>query len=85
MQLTRVYRVLQFEQSSWIKPYIDFDAEKRRQATTKFERDLYKLLNNSVFGKTIKNLSNRVNIVLRKDEIKAKLFIAEMPFYNLSV
>jgi len=76
MKLKRVHRVLQFDQSPWMKPYIDFNTDKRRQATTDFERDFYKLLNNSVFGKTMENLRNRVNVTLCNDEIKAKKIIA---------
>ena len=41
MKLKRVHRVLQFDQSPWMKPYIDFNTDKRRQATTDFERDFY--------------------------------------------
>jgi len=85
MKLTRVHRVLQFEQSAWMKPYIDFNTEKRRQATTEFERDLYKLMNNSVFGKTMENLRNRVNIVLCNNEIKAKKLIALPTFKHAEI
>jgi len=80
MKLKRVHRVLQFDQSPWMKPYIDFNTNKRRQATTDFERDFYKLLNKSVFGKTMKNLRNRVNVTLCNDEIKAKKIIASSTF-----
>ena len=68
MKLKRVHHVLQFDQSHCMKPYIDFNTDKRRQATTDFERDFYKLLNNSVFGKTMENLRNRVNVNLCNDE-----------------
>ena len=80
MKLKLVYRVLQFDQSPWMKPYTDFNTDKRRQATTDFERDFYKLLNNSVFGKTMENLRNRVNVTLCNDEIKAKKIIASPTF-----
>jgi len=64
-------RILEFTQDPWIKTYIDFNT-KRRQATTDFERDFYKLINNSVFGKTMENLRNRVNVNLVNDQAKAK-------------
>jgi len=56
MQLTRIHRILEFTQHPWMKPYIDFNTDNRRQATMDFERDLYKLMNDSVFGKTMENL-----------------------------
>ena len=60
MKLTKVHRVLTFQQSPWLKEYIDFNTEKRKQAAN----DFFKLLNNAVFGKTMENLRNRVNIEL---------------------
>jgi len=76
MKLKRVHRVLEFRQSPWMKRYIDFNTDKRRHAKTDFERDFYKLLNNSVFGKTMENLRNRINVTLCNNEIKAKKMIA---------
>jgi len=85
MRLTRVHRILEFSQSPWMKPYIDFNTNMRRQATTDFERDFYKLLNNSVFGKTMENLRNRVNVCLCNDEIKAKKMIASPTFKHVEI
>ena len=45
-----------------MKPYIDFNTDKRRQATTDFDRDFYRLLNKRVFGKTMENLRNRIKV-----------------------
>ena len=53
-----------FQQSPWSKEYIDFQHGKRKQAANDFEKYFFKLLNNAVFGKTIENLRNRVNIEL---------------------
>ena len=85
MRLRRIHRILEFTQRPWIKPYIDFNTEKRRQATTDFERDFYKLMNNSVFGKTIENLRNRMNVNLVNDQIKAKKLIALPTFKHLEI
>jgi len=53
VQITKVHKVLRFQQSAWMKSFIDFNTEKRKRATNDFEKDFWKLLNNSAFGKTI--------------------------------
>ena len=85
MRLTRIHRILEFTQDPWIKTYIDFNTDKRRQATTDFERDFYKLMNNSVFGKTMENLRNRVNVNLVNDQTKAIKMIALPTFKHLEI
>ena len=67
MRLTKVHRGISFYQSSWMEPYIRKNTELRKCAANNFEKDFFKLMNNSVFGKTIENIRKRQNIKIIHD------------------
>ena len=62
MKLTTIHRALQLKQSDWMKKYIDVNTKKRMCATNDFEKKFFKLMINSVYGKTMENLIKRVNV-----------------------
>ena len=64
MKLTGVHKILKFKKSDWLKKYIDFNTDKRKNAANSFEKDFFKWVNNSIFGKTMENLRKRISFKL---------------------
>ena len=62
MKLAKIHKVLKFKQSHWMEKYIDFDSGQRINAANDFEKKLFKLIINSVYGKTMENLQKRINV-----------------------
>ena len=64
MKLTKVHRILKLKQCDWLKKYIDFNTDKMKNAANSYEASYFKIMVNSVFGKTMENLRKRINVEL---------------------
>ena len=85
MKLKKIHRGIKFVKSEWMKPYIEKNTNLRAKAKNNFEKDFYKLMNNSVFGKTMENIRNRVNVKLVNTEEKLKKLVAKPNFKSQKI
>lgn len=67
LEIVEIHRILQFEQTNWLAPFINFCTEQRKKAETDFEKSMWKLMVNSFFGKTMENKRGRVSVKLIRD------------------
>ena len=81
LKLTKVHRVAEFRQKDWLKPYIDMNTELRKNKKNDFEKSFFKLMNYSVFRKTIENVRNHRDIKVVTTD-KRRSILASEPNYR---
>ena len=81
LKLKKVHKVIEFDQGAWLKPYINMNTDLRKQAKNDFEKDFFKLMNNSVFGKTMENERNHRDIKIVTMD-KRRSILASEPNYH---
>ena len=85
LKLTRIHRGIKFKESQWLKKYIAVNTDLRTAAENEFEKHFFKLMNNSVFGKTMENIRNRVDIKLVNDKKRAEKLSAKPNFNHCNI
>ena len=84
LKLKRVHRIIEFNQKAWRKPYIDLNTELRKLANDDFEKDLFKLMNNAVFGKTMENIRKHRDIKLVTADKKRNKLVSEPNYHTMN-
>ena len=85
LKLEKIHRVNEFNQEAWLKPYIDMNTELRKVAKNDFEKDLFKLMNNSVFGKTMENIRKHRDIKLVTTDKKRSKLVSELNYHTINL
>ncbi|GFR10558.1 uncharacterized protein TNCT_533061 [Trichonephila clavata] len=85
LKLTKVHKVLSFKQKPWLKPYNEFNTNQTKLASSSFEKDFFKLLNDSVYGKTMENVRKHSNVQLVTSEKQAKKLVAAPTFKRFKI
>ena len=85
LKFKKIHRIIEFNQEAWLKPYIDMNTELRKLARNDFEKDLFKLMNNSVFGKTMENIRKHRDIKLVTTDKKRSKLVSEPNYHTINL
>ena len=84
-KLKKIHRIIEFNQEAWLQPYIDMNTELRKAAKNDFEKDLFKLMNNSVFGKTMENIRKHRDVKLVTTDKKRSKLVSEPNYHTINL
>ena len=85
LKVKNINKILSFKQDDWLKDYIEGNSKLRQEAKLKgdgFLANLYKIMNNSVYGKQMENVRNRCDIRLVKDKTNKYVKLISHPLYK---
>ena len=85
LKLKKIHRIIEFSPEAWLKPYIDMNIELRKAVKDDFEKDLFELMNNSVFGKTMENITKPKDIKLVTTDKKRNKFVSEPNYHTINL
>ena len=85
IKIKKIHRTISFDEEAWLKKYIDNNTENRKRATCDFEKDIWKLLNNSFYGKTVENQRNRMSVKFSNEEKETKRLISKTNFTSCKI
>ena len=85
LKLTKIHRGIRFDEEPWLKSYIMKNTALRTHAKNAFEKDFFKVMNNSVFGKTMENIRNRVHVRLVNKEKSTQKLSVKPNFKHLTI
>lgn len=85
LRLTKIHRVLEFTEEAWLKPYIEFNTKLRAASKNEFEKNFFKLLINSIFGKTIESDRKKRDIKLASSWASARKLILKPNFLRSTI
>ena len=85
LKFKKIHRIIEFNRKAWLKLYIDMNTELRKLASNDFEKDLFKLMNNSVFGKTMENIRKHRDIKLVTTDKKTTKLVSEPNYHTTNL
>ena len=83
IKVDKVHKILTFDEKPFLKEYIDLNTELRKKAKNDLENDLFKLMNNAIFGKSMENVLNKSNIKLINNDPEKLLRLIKEPNFEL--
>ena len=85
MKLVKIHRILSFRESDSLRKYVHFNTKKRQKSNDKFNKNLYKLLNNCIYGKSIENIRKRINVKLINDKKVYQRYVNKPSFISQKI